>query len=99
MADAQIVAPDLVYVEVLSALRRLERQHAIAPERAEHAVADLTAAPIRTFPAAALVANAWDLRRSVSAYDAFYLALAALLGCALVTADRALARRAFPRSR
>lgn len=94
MAGAQMLAPDLVYVEILSALSRLERRQDVAPERAAQAVTDLIAAPIRTFPAAALITDAWNLRVSVSAYDAFYLALATLLGCALVTADGALARRA-----
>jgi predicted nucleic acid-binding protein len=94
MAGAQMLAPDLIYVEILSALGRLERRQDVAPARADQAVTDLIVAPIRIFPAAALVTDAWNLRVSVSAYDAFYLALAALLGCALVTADGALARRA-----
>jgi len=36
--------------------------------------------------------RAYELRANVTAYDAAYIALAELLGCALVTADARLAR-------
>ena len=34
----------------------------------------------------------WELRDNLSAYDASYVALAELLGCALITADGRLGR-------
>ena len=49
-------------------------------------------ADIERFPIAPLVLDAWALRHNVSAYDAFYVALARSLSCPLVTCDRALAR-------
>jgi len=38
-----------------------------------------------------MLERVWELRDNVSAYDATYVALAELLGCALVTADGRLA--------
>ena len=39
-----------------------------------------------------LTARAWQLRQTVSFYDALYVALAERLDCPLVTADKRIAR-------
>lgn len=44
------------------------------------------------YPVFTLLDRVWDLRDNASAYDASYVAMAELLGCALLTADRRLAR-------
>lgn len=87
-----MVAPDLINVEVLSVLRRMVLHALIPAERGEEAVRDLVAAPIRLLPTLPLAEGIWRLRDNVSAYDACYIALAGILGCALVTADARLAR-------
>lgn len=87
-----MVTPDLITVEVLSTLRRLLRQALITQDRAEEAVADLVTAPVRRLPALPLVASIWRLRDNLSAYDAFYVALAETLGCSLISGDARLAR-------
>lgn len=92
----EMTAPDLVNVEVLSTLRNLERGGKLSEERASQAVADLLSAPLRRLPTIALLEPAWDLRGNVSPYDACYLALAARLGCALVSGDLRLKRAAGP---
>lgn len=84
-------APSLLDAEVLHVLRRHERGGRIAPERAGEAVADLIDLPITRYPLAPLTEQAWSLRHNLSAYDAFYGALAIGLEAALITADRALA--------
>jgi predicted nucleic acid-binding protein len=92
VGTSEMVAPDLINVEVLSALRRLVRQSLLAPARADQAVMDLAVTPIRHFPAHPLVDVIWRLRHNLSAYDACYVALAGALDCSLVSADARLAR-------
>lgn len=87
-----MVAPDLITVEVLSTLRRLVHQSLLPLPRAEEAVGDLITAPVRRLPALALADAIWGLRDNLSAYDACYVALAAALGCTLVSGDARLAR-------
>jgi predicted nucleic acid-binding protein len=87
-----MVAPDVVNPEVLSALLRLERTGALTGQRAVQAVEDLMDAPVRRFSTLPLLAEAWSLRADVSAADACYVVLARILRCPLVTADRKLSR-------
>ena len=82
-----MVAPDVVNPEVLSALRRLERTGALTTRRAVQAVDDLMDAPVRRFSTLPLLAEAWTLRANVSAADALHVVLARILRCPLVTAD------------
>lgn len=42
------------------------------------------------YPTRPLMRRAWELRASVTPYDATYVALAEKFGCDLVTADRRL---------
>jgi predicted nucleic acid-binding protein len=87
-----MTAPDLIDVEVFSVLRRLERAGALTPEQAGMAVATLESAPIARVPHRALLRRAWAMRRSITSYDATYVALAEELGLPLVTCDARLAR-------
>jgi predicted nucleic acid-binding protein len=87
-----MVAPDVVNPEVLSALRRLERTGTLTARRAVQAVDDLMDAPVRRFSTLPLLAEAWSLRANVAAADACYVVLARILRCPLVTADRKLSR-------
>ena len=87
-----MVAPDIVNFEVLSSLRRLERTGKLSAQRANQAVDDLVHAAVHRFATLPLLPVAWTLRANVTASDAFYVALARDLGCALVTGDLRLSR-------
>jgi len=47
---------------------------------------------VTRYPVFSILDRIWALRENVSAYDASYVALAELLGCALLTADGRLSR-------
>jgi predicted nucleic acid-binding protein len=84
---SKMVVPDLIVVEVLSAVHRLGRQRLVTATRAERAVNDLLEAPVSHLPALSLAAGTWRLCENVGAYDACNVALAVTLDCALVGAD------------
>jgi len=92
VGSTDMVAPDVVNPEVLSILRRLERNGRLTAPQAVRAVDDLNDAPVRRFSTRPLLAEAWTLRANVTATDACYVALARILRCPLVTADRKLSR-------
>jgi len=94
VGHSTMVSPDLMNVETMSVLRRLEAGGMLTRARAAHALVDLERAPLRRVPTAALLRPAWALRSNVSSYDACYVALAQQLGCPLVTADLRLVRGA-----
>lgn len=87
----ELWAPDLVYPESISALRKLVRLGALQDSDAGSAVEHLTELPITAAATAALVPDVWKLREYLTPYDACYVALADALGAELVTAERALA--------
>jgi predicted nucleic acid-binding protein len=87
----RLLAPELLDVEVLSALRGLERSGRAGSPRATDAITDLADLPIERCPHRDLLARIWQLRDNVTCYDAAYLALAEAAGAVLLTADRKLA--------
>lgn len=92
ISGLDMIAPDFLNVEVLSALRRLQHLEVALPARITQAVADLQTAPITRWPTTPLISMIWDLRMNLSAYDASYVALARAHACQLVTGDARLAR-------
>ncbi|NGX15824.1 type II toxin-antitoxin system VapC family toxin [Wenzhouxiangella sp. XN24] len=89
--DSVLAAPELLDVEVLQALRRLDKDKAIPPSRGD-VVQLLRALRIRRYRHHSLRDTIWSLRKSMTAYDAAYVALASLLDATLVTRDAKLAR-------
>jgi predicted nucleic acid-binding protein len=89
--DSVLAAPELLDIEVLQALRRLEQDGAI-PSSREAVVELLQALRIRRYRHHSLREAIWSLRRNMTAYDAAYVALARLLDATLVTRDAKLAR-------
>ncbi len=91
-AGSQLVAPELLDIEVLHTLRKLETTEAIPASRRARLLDDFRALPIRRFRHAALWQDVWQLRRNLTGYDACYVALARLLDATLVTRDERIAR-------
>jgi predicted nucleic acid-binding protein len=89
--DSVLAAPELLDVEVLQALRRLEQDGAIPSSRAD-VVELLQALRIRRYRHHSLRDAIWSLRKNMTAYDAAYVSLARLLDATLVTRDAKLAR-------
>jgi len=89
---ADLHVPALADVEVLSVVRRGVLAGRLAPERGAAALQDYADLAVERYPHLPLLGRAWQLRDSVSAYDAQYVALAELLDVPLVTADGRLAR-------
>jgi predicted nucleic acid-binding protein len=92
-------APHLLDVEVLSSLRAMTLRGVLQEQRAEDALNDFTDLTIERYAHELLVPGAWRLRKTMSAYDAVYVALTETLapdGAVLLTADARLARTAAP---
>ncbi len=92
VSEAEVIAPDHVNVEVLNALRRMERTGQISPARAAEAVSDLIGMHLRRLPTASLLARAWQMRAHVEIRDGCYVAAAQALDAPLVTSDLRLSR-------
>ena len=58
---------------------------------------DLVQLPVELFPYELHARRVWELRENLTAYDAWYVALAESLDAPLVTLDHRLARATGPR--
>lgn len=89
---AVLMAPALLDVEVFSVMRRAVLQRRLPEARAWTALEDLGDWPIDRVPHSILTQEAWRHRHNVSAYDAFYVAVARLFEAPLLTTDGPLSR-------
>jgi predicted nucleic acid-binding protein len=83
--------PHLLDIEVAQVLRRFVRDKTISAKRAEEALDDLGDMPLRRYPHDFLIPRVWELRASLTAYDAVYVALAEVLDAPLLTCDAKIA--------
>ena len=86
-----LVAPELLNVEVISALKRLRLRRVIAPNEAKYAFDLFGTFKIEYYAHAPLAPRIWQLQHNFSPYDASYVALAESLHAPLWTSDRRLA--------
>ena len=89
-----LAAPELVDLEVLSVWRRQVAAGEMTARRAALAVSDLAALPLRRMSHRLVLQRCWELRHTVTVYDAAYVALAEALAIPLLTADARLSRAA-----
>lgn len=84
-------APHLLDVEVTQVLRRYARDKTITAQRGQEALEDLGDLSLNRYPHDFLIPRVWELRATLTAYDAIYVALAELLDAPLLTCDGRIA--------
>ncbi|MPZ47967.1 MAG: PIN domain-containing protein [Dehalococcoidia bacterium] len=97
LLNDHLVAPHLLPAEVANTLRRQVLRGATSPSAAALAHADLLALTIELFSYEPFAQRVWELRGNITAYDAWYVALAEFLNTPLATLDRKLAAAPGPR--
>lgn len=97
LIENALAAPHLLPVEVASVLRRASLAGELSADTASIAHGDLIDLPVELFGYEHLAERVWDLRMTVTSYDACYVALAELLDAPVATLDRRLARAPGPR--
>lgn len=90
----ELVAPELLDVEVASGLARLERASILTPEDADRAIARLEALPLERIGHRLLARDAFRRRHSIRVTDAFYVSCAHFLNAPILTLDQRLIRAA-----
>jgi predicted nucleic acid-binding protein len=92
LAEADLQAPDLIDVELLTVLRRLVLADQLPEQHALQALSTAQRLGLRRHVSRHLWPRAWELRANLTAYDALYVALAEELGATLLTGDSRAAR-------
>ena len=92
-----MAAPHLMPFEAANILRRSASRGDISDDVATLAHADLVGLTVELVDHATTSARAWELRSTVTAYDAAYVALAEVLEAPLMTLDERLSRAPGPR--
>ena len=80
-------APHLIDLEVVQVLRRYVFSKELTAERALQSLEDFNDLPLHRYPHFDWLARIWELRMSMTAYDAAYVCLAEVLDSTLLTCD------------
>jgi predicted nucleic acid-binding protein len=96
-AEDVLQVPEIFPSEVASGLRGLLLGGELTGAVARRALTHLGEVHIQRYPIDPFLDRIWELRNTLTVYDAFYVALAESLGTTLVTADRRLAEAAGAR--
>jgi predicted nucleic acid-binding protein len=95
--DSFLAAPALTVSEAANTLRRHQLAGLLEPGEASMAHRDLLLLPLQRWPYDAVAERAWELRGTLTLYDASYVALAERLDADVITLDDRLARATGPR--
>jgi predicted nucleic acid-binding protein len=88
--DDSFLAPHLLDVEVVNAVRNLVAGQRLDPGRAGRLLQELDSLPVTRLAHSPLLGRMWELRHNFTAYDAAYIALAEAADAVLYTCDRKL---------
>jgi len=99
LASETLVAPQHLKAEVASGLRRAALASRLTADTATAAHDELLLLRVELVPYEPLAPRIWELRATVTVYDAWYVALAETLGTPCATLDRRLASAPGPRCR
>ena len=86
----ELAGPALLLAESSNALRGLEFSRRIAADAVAIAYRDLLSVRVSLHPFTPYADRVWELRHNLTAYDAWYIAVAEALGCPLATLDQRL---------
>ena len=92
----ELYAPELAWVETTNILRRIERVKRISTGEADAAMEELMELDLEPLPFAPFAERVWELRHTLTSYDAWYVAVAERLGMPLATLDTRLAKASGP---
>jgi predicted nucleic acid-binding protein len=92
LSRGSLHAPELVRVEATNILRRLEMAKQLTTAEANAAHEDLMQLDLELFSFDPFGERIWELRHTVTSYDAWYVAVAEALRLPLATLDRRLSR-------
>lgn len=99
LSAGSLHAPELARVEATNILRRLERAKQISTAEANAAQDDLMLLNLELFSFDPFADRVWELRHTVTSYDAWYVAVAEALKLPLATLDKRLAKAKGPTCR
>ena len=97
IAQTPLAVPEMALAEATNTLRRLELSGTVSQLQATAAQRDLLRLNLRFHRFAPFAGRVWELRANLTAYDAWYVALAEALQWPLYTLDRKLSRAPGPR--
>lgn len=89
---AEVLVPDLAYVECANVMWKYVRKGLCAEDRAREVLRKVVELPLSSVPTRALLEEAFQeaTRLGITAYDAVYVVLAKKTGAPLVTGDKRL---------
>lgn len=97
LLTADLAAPHLLPVEVANVMRRAVKAEEVTDDVASLAHADLLDLRVQLYPYDLVASRIWELRRNLTPYDAWYVAVAELLDAPLATLDQRLVASPGPR--
>jgi predicted nucleic acid-binding protein len=93
----ELAAPHFMLAEAANQLRRASLLRRVPDEQAGLAFRELLVMPVTLYAFVDYGQRVWQLRNTVTAYDAWYVALAEDLGVPMATIDNRLIRSPGPR--